>query len=67
LKGASSSRQSYQLIIEFYRAMYLFYRKHYAPTTFALINWLITVGIVTRGAYALLRNVTRPAGTKHVA
>lgn len=66
-KGASSSRHSYRLIVEFYRAMYLFHRKHYAPHTFVLLNWLVTTGIVVRGAFALLRNLLRPAGAKRVA
>ncbi|MDI3340290.1 MAG: glycosyltransferase family 2 protein [Sphaerobacter sp.] len=66
-KGATSSRQSYRLILEFYRAMYLFHRKHYAPNTFVLLNWLITAGIVLRGGYALARNLLRPANAKRVA
>lgn len=66
-KGATSSRQSYRLIVEFYRAMHLFHRKHYAPNTFRLLNWLITAGIVLRGGFALLRNLFRPAGSKRVA
>lgn len=67
VKGATSSRQSYRLIVEFYRAMYLFHRKHYAPGTFVLLNWLITAGIIVRGSYALFRNLLRPAGAKRVA
>lgn len=66
-KGASSSRQSYRLIIEFYRAMYLFHRKHYAPQTFALINWLIAAGIFLRACIALGLNLARPAAQKRVA
>jgi GT2 family glycosyltransferase len=66
-KGASSSRRSYHMIVEFYRAMYLFHRKHYAPRTFVLLNWLITLGIVARGALALLQNLLRPAAEKRVA
>lgn len=66
-KGASSSRRSYRLIVEFYRAMYLFHRKHYARQTFALINWLIAVGIFLRACVALGLNLTRPASGKHVA
>jgi N-acetylglucosaminyl-diphospho-decaprenol L-rhamnosyltransferase len=66
-KGATSSRQSYRLIIEFYRAMHLFHRKHYARETFFLLNWLITAGIIARGTFALVRNVFRPAGAKRVA
>jgi N-acetylglucosaminyl-diphospho-decaprenol L-rhamnosyltransferase len=67
VKGASSSRHSYRLIVEFYRAMYLFHRKHYAPRTFVLLNWLIAAGIIGRGGLALLRNVFRPALAKRVA
>ena len=66
-KGASSSRRSYRLIIEFYRAMYLFHRKHYAPRTFAPLNWLVTLGIVVRGGLALLQNLLRPRAAKRVA
>jgi N-acetylglucosaminyl-diphospho-decaprenol L-rhamnosyltransferase len=65
-KGATSSRQSYRLIIEFYRAMYLFHRKHYAPDMVAPLNWLITAGIIGRGAFALVRNLFRPARAKKV-
>jgi N-acetylglucosaminyl-diphospho-decaprenol L-rhamnosyltransferase len=66
-KGATSSRQSYRLIVEFYRAMYLFHRKHYAPETFFLVNWAVTAGIIARGAFALLRNLARPRTAKRVA
>jgi N-acetylglucosaminyl-diphospho-decaprenol L-rhamnosyltransferase len=65
-KGATSSRQSYRLIIEFYRAMYLFHQKHYAPETFPALNWIITAGIITRGTFALIRNLLRPARAKRV-
>jgi len=66
-KGASSSRRSYRLIIEFYRAMYLFHRKHYAPHTFVLLNWLVAAGIILRGGLALALNLARPAANKRVA
>ena len=66
-KGASSSRSSYRLIIEFYRAMYLFQRKHYAPNTFVLLNWLIAAGIFIRGCIALALNLVRPSTSKRVA
>jgi N-acetylglucosaminyl-diphospho-decaprenol L-rhamnosyltransferase len=65
-KGATSSRQSYRLIIEFYRAMYLFHRKHYAPEMFTIVNWIITAGIIARGTFALIRNIFRPARAKKV-
>lgn len=66
-KGASSSRRSYRLIIEFYRAMYRFHRKHYAPRSFFALNLLIAAGILTRAGIALLLNLLRPSGRKRVA
>jgi N-acetylglucosaminyl-diphospho-decaprenol L-rhamnosyltransferase len=66
-KGATSSKQSYRLIIEFYRAMYLFHQKHYASESYVFVNWLIWAGIITRGAFALVRNAFRPASRKRVA
>ena len=66
-KGASSSRRSYRLIVEFYRAMYLFHRKHYASKTFPVVNWLVTAGIFLRACVALGLNLARPAAGKRVA
>ncbi len=65
-KGASSSKQSYRLIIEFYRAMHRFHRKHYARESPTLLNFAVTAGIIMRGTFALLRNLARPAGAKRV-
>jgi len=39
---------------EFYRAMYLFYRKHYAATTPFWLHGLVLIGLVLRGSAALL-------------
>jgi GT2 family glycosyltransferase len=39
---------------EFYRAMHLFYRKHYAATTPFWLHGLVLVGLVLRGGVALL-------------
>lgn len=66
-KGATSARSSGRMIVEFYRAMYLFYRKHYAPRAPRALNWLVTAGIVARGAFALGVNLLRPADRKRVA
>ncbi len=66
-KGATSARRSGRLIVEFYRAMYLFYRKHYAQRAPRALNWLVTAGIVARGALALGVNLLRPPGRKRVA
>jgi N-acetylglucosaminyl-diphospho-decaprenol L-rhamnosyltransferase len=67
LKGATTRRQSYRMIVEFYRAMWLFHRKHYAKTTFFLLNWLVFAGIVVRGGLAIAANALRPAGAKRVS
>lgn len=64
VKGASSSRRSQRLIFEFYRAMYLFHRKHYSAGIVAPLNWLILAGIISRGALALARNLLRPDRAK---
>ncbi len=39
---------------EFFRAMYLFYQKHYAPGTPFWLRWLITGGIVLWGGISLI-------------
>jgi len=39
---------------EFYRAMHLFYRKHYADQTPFWLHWLVLIGLILRGGVALL-------------
>jgi N-acetylglucosaminyl-diphospho-decaprenol L-rhamnosyltransferase len=65
-KGASSRKQSERSIREFYRAMHIFYEKHYSRHYNGLINALITFGIAARGSLALLQNALRPAERKRV-
>ncbi|MEX2315023.1 MAG: glycosyltransferase family 2 protein [Thermomicrobiales bacterium] len=67
LKGATTRRQSNRMIVEFYRSMWLFHRKHYATRTFFLLNWLVVAGIVVRGGLAIAENALRPAGAKRVS
>lgn len=67
LKGATSRRQSYRMLYEFYRSMWLFHRKHYAPDSGWLLNWLVFAGIVARGGVAMASNALRPAHAKRVA
>lgn len=67
LKSASARRQSRRMIFEFYRAMWLFHAKHYAPSTFFLLNWMVIIGIVARGALALVVNSFRPTERKRFA
>ena len=55
------------MIVEFYRAMWLFHEKHYAQRSFFLLNWLVVAGIVARGAIAIAANAARPAADKRVS
>lgn len=61
VKGASSRRRPYRMIYEFYRAMWLFHRKHYAGRSPFLLNWLVLAGIVARWGVAVVMNTVRPA------
>jgi GT2 family glycosyltransferase len=65
-KGASSRKQSERSIREFYRAMQVFYHKHYAPHSNGLVNAVVGLGIRLRGSIALLQNALRPAEKKRV-
>lgn len=67
LKGGTTRRQSYRMIVVFYRAMWLFHRKHYADRSLFLLNWLVIAGVVLRCGLALLMNLLRPAARKRVA
>jgi N-acetylglucosaminyl-diphospho-decaprenol L-rhamnosyltransferase len=59
-KGASSRQNSAKANYEFYRAMLLFHRKHYAASTFFMLNWVITAAILLMGGLAQVRNRLRP-------
>ena len=63
-KGASSRKQSERSIREFYRAMHIFYRKHYAERYNSLVNALVKAGITARGTLALAQNALRPVERK---
>ncbi len=67
LKGQSSRRRSYRATQEFYRAMLLFYRKHYAKTTPKPLGALVVGGIYTKAAFAFLRNALRPTARRRVS
>ena len=51
-----SSRHSRKALYEFYRAMLLFYQKHYAETTPFWLHWLIVGGVYSRAGLALLKD-----------
>ncbi|WP_296858745.1 glycosyltransferase family 2 protein [uncultured Methanobrevibacter sp.] len=45
LKGASSKKQKSKLIYEFYRAMYIYYKKHHAFESSFIVNLFVYFGI----------------------
>jgi len=67
IKGASSRKRSTQAIREFYRAMQVFYAKHYAARYGVVVTTLVRLGILARGSLALAVNATRSAEQKRVS
>lgn len=55
-KGASSGKRNWRTIYEFYRAMLIFFEKHYAATTSPPLRWLVLAGIWACAGIALTRN-----------
>ncbi|MCC6180058.1 MAG: glycosyltransferase family 2 protein [Chloroflexi bacterium] len=66
-KGQTSRQQSDRLIGEFYRAMRVFFRKHYARQSPGLLRHAVYSGIAVSEALARLRNHLRPASAKRVS
>jgi len=50
----AASRHSYRARVEFYRALIIFYEKHYRVTTAFWLDWLIRSGIAVFGGLDLL-------------
>ncbi len=50
----AASRHSRKANYEFYQAMHIFYRKHYAAKTPFWLHWLILAAIALRGGLAVL-------------
>lgn len=67
LKGQSSRMRSLRCTYEFFRAMHVFYRKHYAPRRAPAMNALVTTGIVALGALSLLADRLRPPARRRVS
>ena len=59
----AASRQSRRAQREFYRAMLIFYRKHYRATTPWWLHSLILTGLLLRGGRPLWHDLRRPAGS----
>ena len=57
LKGASSKKQKSKLIYEFYRAMYVYYKKHHADESSFIINWAVYIGIALLCVLKLFLNL----------
>jgi N-acetylglucosaminyl-diphospho-decaprenol L-rhamnosyltransferase len=49
----ASSRQNPRAQLEFYRAMLIFYYKHYHQQTTFFLHWLVLLGILIKGGWAL--------------
>jgi N-acetylglucosaminyl-diphospho-decaprenol L-rhamnosyltransferase len=67
LKGQSSRGRSLRCTYEFFRAMHLFYQKHYAPEAPGVKNALVTAGIVVFGCASLLLDRLRPPAWRRVS
>jgi GT2 family glycosyltransferase len=67
LKGQSSRRRPLVCTYEFFRAMHLFYQKHYAQRSSPLKNALVTAGIVLVGLASLALDRLRPPGLRRTA
>lgn len=57
----AASRQSQRASFEFQRAMLLFYRKHYRPTTPLWLHTLIMTGLLLKAGPKLLPEIRKPA------
>ena len=56
VKRASSSHSA-RAQVEFTRAMWLFYAKHYRTTTSAFVDWCVRVGLSLKGGKALSQEI----------
>lgn len=57
LKRSSSRQRPLRTTYEFYRAMMIFFRRHYAQATPLPVTYIILLGILFRGGAALLRAI----------
>lgn len=59
-KGGSSKKKNPKLIYEFYRAMYLFFEKHYKDKYSLLTKYIVYLGIWTKMVLSLITNLFKP-------
>jgi N-acetylglucosaminyl-diphospho-decaprenol L-rhamnosyltransferase len=57
----AASRQSTRARLEFYRAMLLFYRKHYRDRTWWPVHILVLLGLLIKGGPALWPEIRHPS------
>lgn len=62
-KGGSSKKKNPKLIYEFYRAMYLFFEKHYKDKYSQLTKYIVYLGIWTKMVLSLVTNLFKPKKT----
>ena len=62
LKGASSKKQKFKLIYEFYRAMYIYYKKHHADENSFIVNIAVYLGIALLCTLKLFLNLFKKKG-----
>ncbi len=55
-----ASRKSARAQYEFWRAGYIFYKRHYASTTALPLRVLVTLGLAVKGGMQLVREMMRP-------
>jgi hypothetical protein len=65
-KAQSTRRRFAPMTIEFYRAMWLFHKKHFAQRTFFLLNWATALGLAGLCSLALTVNFLRPPEKRKV-
>lgn len=65
-KAQSTRKRFARMTIEFYRAMWLFHKKHFAQRTFFLINWVTALGLIGLCGLALTINSLRPPEKRKV-
>ncbi len=55
-KGESTKKNNIDYVINFNRSLYLFYKKHFHQKYFALVGWLILLGVFLRGTFIYIKN-----------
>jgi N-acetylglucosaminyl-diphospho-decaprenol L-rhamnosyltransferase len=58
-KRRASEQNSKKARYEFWRAMYIFYRKHYAESTRLGLHWAVLGGLTLLGGRGMLREIVR--------